>query len=83
MSDEIAHDGKAVLAHEALDGRADVADPAVRQRLLDALIKAGLRHADEAFDLFRNGTDRKGGRAVAVIALIESADVDFDDVAVF
>ena len=83
MSDVFADDREASLFGARLNRVPDVADPVADDRLGNAAIEAlfGAFHQSRRFS--RDATDRKGLRAVAVIAAVQSADVDLDEVSLF
>ena len=78
---ELLYDRKAVLYDVGLHRSRDVAHaPAFADRG-DPLEEALLRDCDELFRLRADGADREGRRAVSMIALVERADINLDDVA--
>ena len=69
--------------NEAFDRRSDVADAVARACELESAVEALLGYLDESFCLIGNVSASKSVCAVSVKALIEGADVDFNDVALF
>src|SRR5262245_32904996 len=78
----LAHDGEALLFHEALDRVADVAQVPTRPDRTDAAphrIEANLR---EPGGLYRRRSDHVHAARVAVVTVLDDRDIDIDDVAI-
>ncbi len=81
VADELAHHREALRLDVLLHRVADVRQMAAGAHLLDRQLERLAGHLEQPAGLARHLADREGARRVAVVALVEDAAVDADDVA--
>ena len=83
MTAELAHDAVVVGLGESLNRRRDVGDEVSRHGLLNRAIQALLGDFHELGDFGRNLADGNRHGGVAIVAVVNHAEVESNDVAIF
>src|SRR5260370_7961293 len=81
MSDQFAYHRKAMRLRVGLDSRADITQPFVRARLIDAQFHTFVCYIHQELGLLAQLADRISNAGIAHPALVQYPDIDPNDIA--